>query len=182
MPKIEFNKKLSEKAANDLDNPIFMMMNSKARGNLSQLTQSAGMRGLMQKPNGQALEIPVVSSFREGLSVSEFFLSTHSARKGSADTALKTADSGYLTRRLVDVSQDIIVREDDCGTDNGVVVSDFINDKTGAVIEKLFDRIVGQLYKQKSCQSRNERSIGRQEPIHHGTSCTKDCRRWNQRS
>ncbi len=126
-----------------------MMMNSKARGNLSQLTQSAGMRGLMQKPNGQALEIPVVSSFREGLSVSEFFLSTHSARKGSADTALKTADSGYLTRRLVDVSQDIIVREDDCGTDNGVVVSDFINDKTGAVIEKLFDRIVGRYTSKK---------------------------------
>ena len=95
------------------------------------------------------MEIPVVSSFREGLSVSEFFLSTHSARKGSADTALKTADSGYLTRRLVDVSQDIIVREDDCGTDNGVVVSDFINDKTGAVIEKLFDRIVGRYTSKK---------------------------------
>ena len=147
--KDQVQQELSEKAANDLDNPIFMMMNSKARGNLSQLTQSAGMRGLMQKPNGQALEIPVVSSFREGLSVSEFFLSTHSARKGSADTALKTADSGYLTRRLVDVSQDIIVREDDCGTDNGVVVSDFINDKTGAVIEKLFDRIVGRYTSKK---------------------------------
>ncbi|MEG1494984.1 MAG: DNA-directed RNA polymerase subunit beta' [Bacilli bacterium] len=128
----------------DIDNPIFMMMHSKARGNISQFTQVAGMRGLMQKPNGEPVEIPVLSNFREGLSVSEFFLSTHGARKGSADTALKTADSGYLTRRLVDVSQDMIVRENDCGTENGVVVKAFLNDKTGAIIEPLYDRIVGR--------------------------------------
>ena len=101
------------------------------------------MRGIMAKPDGSSVEIPVLSNFKEGLSVAEFFLSTHGARKGSADTALKTADSGYLTRRLVDVSQDMIVREEDCGTDQGVVVRDFINEKTGAVIESLRDRIVG---------------------------------------
>jgi len=140
---------LQEKANADLDNPIFMMMHSKARGNISNFTQVAGMRGLMAKPNGESVEIPVLSSFKEGLTVSEFFLSTHGARKGSADTALKTADSGYLTRRLVDVSQDIIVREEDCGTDSGVVVRAFINDKTGSVIESLRDRIVGRFTNKK---------------------------------
>ena len=137
---------ISEK---QVDNPIFIMMHSKARGSISQFTQVAGMRGLMQKPNGDPIEIPVTSNFKEGLSVSEFFLSTHSARKGSADTALKTADSGYLTRRLVDVSQDIIVKEDDCGTDQGVVARAFINEKTGAVIESLYDRIVGRYTSKK---------------------------------
>ena len=140
---------LQEKANADLDNPIFMMMHSKARGNISNFTQVAGMRGLMAKPNGESVEIPVLSSFKEGLSVSEFFLSTHGARKGSADTALKTADSGYLTRRLVDVSHDIIVHEEDCGTDSGVVVRAFINDKTGSVIESLRDRIVGRYTNKK---------------------------------
>ncbi len=147
--KDKVQKELEEKANKDLDNPIFMMMHSKARGSISNFTQIAGMRGLMSKPNGDTIEIPVLSSFKEGLSVSEFFLSTHSARKGSADTALKTADSGYLTRRLVDVSQDIIVREEDCGTENGVVVKAFINDKTGEVIEKLYDRIVGRYTNKK---------------------------------
>ena len=137
---------ISEK---QVDNPIFIMMHSKARGSISQFTQVAGMRGLMQKPNGDPIEIPVISNFKEGLSVSEFFLSTHSARKGSADTALKTADSGYLTRRLVDVSQDIIVKEDDCGTDQGVVARAFINEKTGAIIESLYDRIVGRYTSKK---------------------------------
>ena len=103
----------------------------------------------MQKPNGDPIEIPVVSNFKEGLSVSEFFLSTHSARKGDADTALKTADSGYLTRRLVDVSQDMIVREEDCGSEQGVVAHAFINDKSGAVIESLHDRIVGRFANKK---------------------------------
>ena len=135
--KNEVQKELETYAKTEVDNPIFMMMNSKARGNISNFTQLAGMRGLMAKPNGEPVEIPVLSSFREGLSVSEFFLSTHGARKGSADTALKTADSGYLTRRLVDVSQDIIVKEEDCGTDQGVVVRAFVNDKNGSVIEKL---------------------------------------------
>ena len=147
--KDKVQKELEVKANSDIDNPIFMMMHSKARGSISNFTQIAGMRGLMSKPNGDTIEIPVLSSFKEGLSVSEFFLSTHSARKGSADTALKTADSGYLTRRLVDVSQDIIVREEDCGTENGVVVKAFINDKTGETIEKLYDRIVGRYTNKK---------------------------------
>lgn len=142
-------QELQKIADADMDNPIFMMMHSGARGNISNFTQVAGMRGLMAKPNGESVEIPVLSSFREGLSVSEFFLSTHGARKGSADTALKTADSGYLTRRLVDVSQDIIVKEEDCGTDLGVVVRPFINDKTGSVIEGLRDRIVGRYTNKK---------------------------------
>ncbi len=142
--KAEVQKELEVYAKEDVDNPIFMMMNSKARGNISNFTQLAGMRGLMAKPDGTPVEIPVTSNFVEGLSVDEFFLSTHGARKGSADTALKTADSGYLTRRLVDVAQDIIVKEDDCGTDQGVMVHAFINDKNGSVIEKLYDRIVGR--------------------------------------
>ena len=140
---------LEEIANKEVDNPIFMMMHSKARGNISNFTQIAGMRGIMAKPDGSSVEIPVLSNFKEGLSVAEFFLSTHGARKGSADTALKTADSGYLTRRLVDVSQDMIVREEDCGTDQGVVVRDFINEKTGAVIESLRDRIVGRFANKK---------------------------------
>ena len=145
----QVQKELQAKADADLDNPIFMMMHSKARGSISNFTQIAGMRGIMSKPDGTPVEIPITSNFREGLSVAEFFLSTHGARKGSADTALKTADSGYLTRRLVDVSQDIIVREEDCGTENGVVVRAFINDKTGEVIEKLYDRIVGRFANKK---------------------------------
>ena len=147
--KAQVQAELEEISKADEDNPIFMMMHSKARGNISQFTQVAGMRGVMAKPNGDPIEIPVFSSFKEGLSVSEFFLSSHGARKGSADTALKTADSGYLTRRLVDVSQDMIVREEDCHTDQGVVVSDFINEKTGAVIEGLYDRIVGRFANKK---------------------------------
>ncbi len=140
---------LEEVAHTDIDNPIFIMMNSKARGNISNFTQVAGMRGIMAKPDGTPVEIPILSNFIEGLSVAEFFLSTHGARKGSADTALKTADSGYLTRRLVDVSQDMIVREEDCGTDQGVVVHAFVNEKTGAVIESLRDRIVGRYSNKK---------------------------------
>ena len=130
------------------DNPIFIMMNSKARGSISNFVQLAGMRGIMAKPSGEPVEIPIKSSFRDGLSVSEFFLSTHGARKGSADTALKTADSGYMTRRLVDVAQDIIVREDDCGTIQGVVVSAFKDEKDG-IIEPLYDRILGRYTNKK---------------------------------
>lgn len=96
-------------------NPIFMMSDSGARGNASNFTQLAGMRGLMAAPSGRIIELPIKSSFREGLTVQEYFISTHGARKGLADTALKTADSGYLTRRLVDVAQDVIIREEDCG-------------------------------------------------------------------
>jgi len=130
------------------NNPIFIMMNSKARGSISNFVQLAGMRGTMAKPNGEPVEIPIKSSFRDGLSVSEFFLSTHGARKGSADTALKTADSGYMTRRLVDVAQDLIVREEDCGTTQGVVVSAFKDDKDG-IIEPLYDRILGRFTNKK---------------------------------
>ena len=141
-------KELQQYADEYEDNPIFIMMNSKARGSISNFTQLAGMRGIMQKPNGEPVEIPIVSSFSDGLSVSEFFLSTHGARKGSADTALKTADSGYMTRRLVDVAQDLIVKEEDCGTINGVVVRAFTDEKAG-VIESLYDRIVGRYTNKK---------------------------------
>ena len=140
---------LEEISKLEVDNPIFMMMHSKARGNISNFTQVAGMRGLMQNPNEDPIKIPILSNFKADLSITEFFLSPHSARKGSADTALKTADSGYLTRRLVDVSQDMIVRCADCGTDQGVVVHDFINEKTGSVIEGLYDRIVGRFANKK---------------------------------
>ena len=133
---------------NNKDNPIAMMIDSKARGNMSNYNQMAGMRGLMMKPTGEAVEIPITSSFTEGASVSEFFLATHGSRKGAVDTALKTADAGYLTRRLVDVSQDIIVKADDCGTEQGVVVESFLN-TDGTVIESLRDRIIGRYTNKK---------------------------------
>ena len=126
----------------DPKNPISMMSDSGARGNISNFTQLAGMRGLMAAPNGGMMEIPVTSNFREGLSVMEMFMSTHGARKGMTDTALKTANSGYLTRRLVDVAQDVIVREEDCGTDRGMEVS-AIKDGN-EVIEPLYDRLIGR--------------------------------------
>lgn len=123
-------------------NPIYMMANSGARGNESQLTQLAGMRGLMADPTGRIIDIPIKANFREGLTVQEYFISTHGARKGLADTALKTADSGYLTRRLVDVAQDVIVREDDCGTTQGVALSEYMNEENemGEAIERLIGR------------------------------------------
>ena len=129
-------------------NPIWMMANSGARGSIDQIKQLAGMRGLMSDPNGKTIEIPVKSCFREGLTVLEYFISSHGGRKGLADTALKTADSGYLTRRLVDVSQDVIVREDDCFAAlgekaKGVKVS-AIKGTKGEIIEKLEDRLIGR--------------------------------------
>lgn len=124
-------------------NSIFMMADSGARGSNAQIRQLAGMRGLMAKPSGEIIETPIVSNFREGLSVLQYFVSTHGARKGLADTALKTANSGYLTRRLVDVSQDVIVTEMDCGTLDGVYVSALV--EGGEVIEKLGDRILGRV-------------------------------------
>jgi len=123
-------------------NPIFMMSDSGARGNASNFTQLAGMRGLMANPAGRIIELPIKSSFREGLTVLEYFISTHGARKGLADTALKTADSGYLTRRLVDVAQDVIVREDDCGTDRGLTIGALMEGTE--LIEALDERIVGR--------------------------------------
>jgi DNA-directed RNA polymerase subunit beta' len=131
----------------DPKNPISMMSDSGARGNISNFTQLAGMRGLMAAPNGGMMEVPVISNFREGLSVLEMFMSTHGARKGMTDTALKTADSGYLTRRLVDVAQDVIVREEDCGTDRGLDV--YAIREGNEMIEPLYDRLVGR-YAQKT--------------------------------
>ena len=128
-------------------NPITIMADSGARGNISNFTQLAGMRGLMAAPNGGMMEIPVTSNFREGLSVLEMFMSTHGARKGMTDTALKTANSGYLTRRLVDVAQDVIIREEDCGTDRGLTVHAIT--EGDEMIEPLFDRLVGR-YTSKS--------------------------------
>ena len=124
-----------------------MMMDSGARGNISNFSQLAGMRGLMAAPNGRIMELPILSNFREGLSVLEMFFSTHGARKGMTDTALKTADSGYLTRRLVDVAQDVIIREDDCGTDRGLVIRAITDGKE--VTETLEERLFGR-YTKKS--------------------------------
>ncbi|MFA5660657.1 MAG: DNA-directed RNA polymerase subunit beta', partial [Bacilli bacterium] len=138
-------------------NPINMMAVSGARGNISNLTQLAGMRGLMGKPTqsksnkeyqSSIIEVPIYSSFKEGLNVSEFFISTHGVRKGLTDTALKTAESGYLTRRLVDVAQDVIITEDDCGTDRGYYIEALIDRKENTIIENLFDRIVGRFAKE----------------------------------
>jgi len=136
--------KVTDAMKNNFDklNPVYMMSESGARGNINQLRQIAGMRGLMASTTGKTVEIPIVSSFREGLDALEYFISAHGARKGLADTALRTADSGYLTRRLVDVSQDIIVREHDCGTHEGIEISDI---KDGSqVVEPLFERLVGR--------------------------------------
>jgi len=147
--KDKIQKELDTYSKEYRDNPLFIMMHSGARGKISNFTQLAGMRGLMAKPNGESVEIPVISSFIEGLTVSEFFISTHGARKGSADTALKTAESGYLTRRLVDVVQDVIVKEEDCGTISGVVVKGIYDEKEGSTVEGLKDRIVGRVANKK---------------------------------
>jgi DNA-directed RNA polymerase subunit beta' len=124
-------------------NPVFMMADSGARGSRQQIRQLAGMRGLMAKPSGEIIETPITANFREGLTVLQYFISTHGARKGLADTALKTADSGYLTRRLVDVAQDVIVTEVDCGTPNGIWVTPLI--EGGEIIQPLRDRILGRV-------------------------------------
>src|SRR5699024_2495794 len=135
---------IQERLMQSLDRlkPIYMMSDSGARGNAPSFALRDGMRGLMANPSGQMIELPNKSRFREGLTVLEYFISAHGARKRLADTALKTADSGYLTRRLVDVAQDVIVREEDCGTDRGLNVSEL---SVGAeLIEPLFDRLVGR--------------------------------------
>ena len=140
----ETSNKVTDALMKNLDelNPIFMMANSGARGSVNQIRQLGAMRGLMADTTGRTIEIPIRANFREGLTVLEYFISTHGARKGLTDTALRTADSGYLTRRLVDVSQDVIIREDDCGTDDGIMAVDI---KDGnEIIEKLKDRLVGR--------------------------------------
>src|SRR6516165_652733 len=123
-------------------NPVYLMVDSGARGNKQQVRQLAGLRGLMAKPSGEIIEKPILANFREGLSVLEYFISTHGARKGLADTALKTADSGYMTRKLVDVAQDVIIQEDDCGTSNGIWVSAVFEGEDEVV--KLADRLIGR--------------------------------------
>ncbi len=141
----EAKDKVTERLMSTLDrfNPVYMMADSGARGNVSQISQLAGMRGLMADPSGRIIELPIRANFREGLTVLEYFTSTHGTRKGLADTALRTADSGYLTRRLVDVCQDVIVREYDCGTTSGIQVSEI---KEGSeTIESLPSRIVGRV-------------------------------------
>jgi len=141
----EAKEKLSNTLMESMDelNPIYMMATSGARGSNSQITQLAGMRGLMANPSGEIIQMPIKSNFREGLSVLEYFISTHGARKGLADTALRTADSGYLTRRLVDVAQDTIVRQVDCGTDKGLKVAEIRDGRE--VIEDLYDRLEGRI-------------------------------------
>ncbi|MFA5362793.1 MAG: DNA-directed RNA polymerase subunit beta' [Candidatus Omnitrophota bacterium] len=137
--------KISEHLFKDMDsfNPIFMMADSGARGSKMQVRQLSGMRGLMAKPSGEIIENPITANFREGLTVLEYFISTHGARKGLADTALKTADAGYLTRRLVDVTQEVIVTEDDCGTLNGITVEAIV--EGNEMVVSLKDRIVGRV-------------------------------------
>ncbi len=140
----EISNKVTDAMMDNLKqlNPIYMMANSGARGSVNQMRQLAAMRGLMADTSGRTIEIPIKSNFREGLTVLEYFISTHGARKGLTDTALRTADSGYLTRRLVDVSQDVIVREDDCGTRDGIIVSDIRDGNE--IIEPLIDRLEGR--------------------------------------
>lgn len=145
------------RSMNKVKNPVYMMSISGARGNPSQLSQLAGMRGLMTDPSGRIIDLPIRASFREGLTVLEFFISTHGARKGLADTALRTADSGYLTRRLVDVAQDVIVREDDCGTTEGILVSSIV--EGNEEIEKLKERIAGRLSAEDVCDPKTKELI-----------------------
>ncbi len=149
------NSNLTKKVMSDLAtdnqgfNPVYMMLDSGARGSKEQIRQLSGMRGLMAKPQksgatgGEIIENPILSNFKEGLSVLEYFISTHGARKGLADTALKTADAGYLTRRLVDVAQDVIISENDCGTLRGRVTTAL--KKNEEVVESLYDRILGRV-------------------------------------
>ena len=141
----EAKEEVTEALIDNLDkfNPIYMMATSGARGNTSQITQLGGMRGLMSDPSGRIIDMPIKACFREGLTVLEYFISTHGARKGLADTALRTADSGYLTRRLVDVSQDVVVQEKDCGTDEGLLLEPIRSD--GEIIEGIVERITGRL-------------------------------------
>ena len=124
-------------------NNIFMMADSGARGSAAQIRQLAGMRGLMARPDGSIIETPITANFREGLNVLQYFISTHGARKGLADTALKTANSGYLTRRLVDVAQDLVIVEEDCGTHEGIVMTPLI--EGGDVKEALRERVLGRV-------------------------------------
>ena len=143
----EMFKALEEQDKQGVINPIYVMADSGARGSKQQIRQLSGMRGLMAKPSGEVIETPITSNFREGLTVLQYFISTHGARKGLADTALKTADSGYLTRRLVDVAQDVIINEFDCGTADGIYVEPIL--EAGVEVEPLRDRVVGRVSLEK---------------------------------
>ena len=149
-------------------NPVFIMADSGARGNKNQVRQLAGMRGLMAKPSGEIIERPIVSNFREGLTVLEYFISTHGARKGLADTALKTADSGYMTRKLHDVAQDVIINEDDCGTVNGIWVKSILEGRGR-------DREADRAHRRPRFLRRHQRSRGPQAHREGGR-----CHRRNQ--
>ena len=153
----------------DRYNPIFMMADSGARGSMAQIRQLAGMRGLMADTSGRTIEIPIKANFREGLSVLEYFISSRGARKGMADTALRTADSGYLTRRLVDVSQEVIIREDDCGTDDGILVSEI--EEHGQVIETFAERVHGRYPVEDIVDPSHRRG-----PVHRDTMLRKDAK------
>ena len=139
----ELYTKLEYNDGSAVANPLFMMVDSGARGNKAQIKQLSGMRGLMAKPSGEIIERPITSNFREGLSVLEYFISTHGARKGLADTALKTADSGYMTRKLVDVAQDVIVRDEDCGTENGITMTAIYDgdDEIASLSMRIYGRV-----------------------------------------
>ncbi len=143
----EMFKALEEQDKQGVINPVYVMADSGARGSKQQIRQLSGMRGLMAKPSGEVIETPITSNFREGLTVLQYFISTHGARKGLADTALKTADSGYLTRRLVDVAQDVIINEFDCGTADGIYVEPIL--EAGVEVEPLRDRVVGRVSLEK---------------------------------
>ncbi len=149
--------KRDEAGAEMEPNSVYMMAHSGARGSVTQMRQLGGMRGLMAKPNGDIIETPVISNFKEGLTVLEYFNSTHGARKGLSDTALKTANSGYLTRRLVDVAQDCIVREDDCGTDRAITAEAAVND--GEVVASLGERLLGRVAADDICKPGTEEVI-----------------------
>ncbi|MCL6592518.1 MAG: DNA-directed RNA polymerase subunit beta', partial [Alicyclobacillus sp.] len=162
----EAKEKLSQTLMQSMDelNPIYMMATSGARGSQSQITQLAGMRGLMANPSGHIIQLPIKSNFREGLSVLEYFISTHGARKGLADTALRTADSGYLTRRLVDVAQDVIVRQIECGTDKGMKITEIRDGRE--VIEDLYDRLEGRVaFQDVYHPETGEKLVGKNELI-----------------
>jgi len=146
MKNLAFNEKMNEDGKSIIENsfnPIYMMAESGARGSINQIRQLAGMRGLMAKPDGSIIETPITANFREGLNILQYFISTHGARKGLADTALKTANSGYLTRRLVDVAQDIVITKEDCYTTEGIIVTNIIEE--GTIIENLSNRIKGRI-------------------------------------
>lgn len=142
--KTKVEKELKALLQKEKRNPVFIMANSGARGSIGNFVSLLGIRGLMVSPKGETIEIPIKSNFREGSNVSEYFIASHGARKGGTDTALKTADSGYLTRRLIDVSHNVIIKEEDCGCDHGIVVQTLVDDKDKTVIAELKDRIIGR--------------------------------------